>query len=119
VKRAVAGTSASFAAPLVYNMMRSGTFTLARRRLLLRRVPFPKQPPPEWFVVDLRQHAEQATGGRDDLTAAIGEALAGPPVRPLPAADDKRRTRIARHTGTRGGSAPSRWTGRRRVEIGG
>jgi hypothetical protein len=69
------GTSACFAAPLVYNTKRSGTFALGGRRFLLRRVAFPKQPSPEWFVVDLFQHAEQAAADRDDLTAALGEAL--------------------------------------------
>ena len=69
------GTSAAFAAQLVYNTKRSGEFQLGRRRYLLRRVAFPKQPSPEWFVVDLFQHAEQAAANRDDLTRALGEAL--------------------------------------------
>jgi len=69
------GTSASFAAQLVYNTKRSGAFTLGGRRFLLRRVAFPKQPSPEWFVVDLLQHAEQAAADRDDLTAALAEAV--------------------------------------------
>jgi len=69
------GTSVFFAATLVYNTKRSGTFTLGGRRFLLRRVAFPKQPSPEWFVVDLLQHAEQAAADRDDLTQALGRAL--------------------------------------------
>jgi hypothetical protein len=69
------GTSASFAAQLVYNTKRSGEFQLGGRRYLLRRVAFPKQPSPEWYVVDLFQHAEQAAADRDDLTRALGEAL--------------------------------------------
>ena len=69
------GTSASFAAQLVYNTKRSGEFTLDGRRFLLRRVSFPRRPPPEWFVVDLFQHAEQAAADRDDLTAALARAV--------------------------------------------
>ncbi|GMU40644.1 MAG: hypothetical protein AMXMBFR23_15100 [Chloroflexota bacterium] len=69
------GTSASFAAQLVYNTKRSGEFQLGGRRYLLRRVAFPKQPSPEWYVVDLFQHAEQAAADRDDLTRALGAAL--------------------------------------------
>ncbi len=68
------GTSGTFAAQLVYNTKRSGEFTLGRRRFLLRRVAFPKHPSPEWFVVDLLQHAEQAAADRDDLTAALTDA---------------------------------------------
>lgn len=69
------GTSAMFAAQLVYNTKRSGEFRLGGRRFLLRRVAFPKNPPPEWFVVDLFQHAEQAATDRDDLTQALARAL--------------------------------------------
>lgn len=69
------GTSATFAAQLVYNTKRSGEFTLGGRRFLLRRVAFPKNPPPEWFVVDLFQHAEQAAADRDDLTSALARAV--------------------------------------------
>lgn len=69
------GTSAAFAAQLVYNTKRSGEFQLGGRRYLLRRVAFPTRPSPEWFVVDLFQHAEQAAADRDDLTRALGEAL--------------------------------------------
>ena len=49
-----------FAATLVYNTRRTGEFTFDGRRFLLRRVLFPKSPPPEWFVVDLLQHHEMA-----------------------------------------------------------
>ncbi len=69
------GTSATFAAQLVYNTKRSGEFTLGGRRFLLRRVAFPKHRSPEWFVVDLLQHAEQAAADRDDLTAALANAV--------------------------------------------
>ena len=69
------GTSATFAAQLVYNTKRSGEFTLGGRRFLLRRVAFPEHPSPEWFVVDLLQHAEQAAADRDDLTTALTNAM--------------------------------------------
>ncbi len=69
------GTSAAFAAQLVYNTKRSGEFTFGGRRFLLRRVAFPEHPSPEWFVVDLFQHAEQAAADRDDLTTALASAV--------------------------------------------
>src|SRR5690606_22111174 len=52
------GTSATFAAQLVYNTKRSGEFLLGGRRFLLRRVAFHKVPSAEWFAVNLFQHAE-------------------------------------------------------------
>ena len=69
------GTSAAVAAQLVYNTKRSGEFTLGGRRFLLRRVSFPRKQSPEWFVVDLFQHAEQAAADRDELTAALADAI--------------------------------------------
>ena len=69
------GTSAAFATQLVYNTKRSGEFTFGGRRFLLRRVAFPKHPSPEWFVIDLLQHAEQAAADRDDLTTALASAV--------------------------------------------
>lgn len=54
------GSTAMFAATLVYNTRRTGEFTFDGRRFLLRRVLFPESPPPEWFVVDLLQHHEMA-----------------------------------------------------------
>ena len=50
------GSTAMFAATLVYNTKRSGNFTFDGRRFLLRRVLFPENPAPEYFVVDLLQH---------------------------------------------------------------
>lgn len=70
------GTTALFAAPLVYNTKRSGTFELGGRRFTLRRVAFPENAPPEWFAVDLFEHADQAGASRADLAAALGRALA-------------------------------------------
>jgi len=54
------GATAMFAATLVYNTRRSGEFTLAGRRFVLRRVYFPRQPTPEWFIVDLLKHHDMA-----------------------------------------------------------
>jgi len=69
------GTTASFASALVYNTKRSGTFDLGARRFVLRRVAFPTKPSPEWFVVDLFQHADQAAASRDELEDALARAL--------------------------------------------
>jgi hypothetical protein len=69
------GSTAMFAVPLVYNTKRTGTFDFGGRRFLLRRVAFPENPPPEWFVVDLLEHAEQAGTSRADVAAALGRAL--------------------------------------------
>ena len=89
------GTSAAFAAQLVYNTKRSGEFTLGGRRFLLRRVSFPRQRPPEWFVVDLFQHAEQAAADRDELTAALADAVSRGRF------DPERLTGMAREYGSR------------------
>jgi hypothetical protein len=70
------GTTAVFAVPLVYNTKRSGTFTFGNRRFLLRRVAFPEDPPAEWFVIDLLEHADQAAASPADLAEALGRALA-------------------------------------------
>jgi hypothetical protein len=70
------GTTAVFAAPLVYNTKRSGTFDFGGRRFVLRRVAFPENPPPEWFVVDLLEHADQAGASRGELSASLAQALA-------------------------------------------
>lgn len=69
------GSTAVFAAPLVYNTKRSGTFELGGRRFLLRRVAFPRNPSPEWFAIDLLEHADQAGASRADLAAALGRSL--------------------------------------------
>jgi hypothetical protein len=54
------GSTAMFAVTLVYNTRRTGEVVLDGRRFLLRRVYFPKDPTPEWFVVDLLQHHDMA-----------------------------------------------------------
>jgi len=69
------GTTAMFAAPLVYNTKRSGTFELGGRRFVLRRVAFPDQPTPEWYAVDLLEHADQAGASRSELASALARTL--------------------------------------------
>lgn len=54
------GATAMFAATLVYNTKRTGEFTFDGRRYLLRRVLFPENPVPEYFVVDLLQQHDMA-----------------------------------------------------------
>lgn len=70
------GTTGVSASPFVYNTKRSGTFHFGGRRFVLRRVAFPENPPPEWFVVDLLEHAEQAGASRNELSASLAKALA-------------------------------------------
>ena len=70
------GTTAVFALALVYNTKRSGAFTFGNRRFLLRRVAFPENPPVEWFVVDLLEHAAEAAAAPEDIARALGHALA-------------------------------------------
>ena len=89
------GTSAAFAAQLVYNTKRSGEFRLGGRRFLLRRVSFPRQRSPEWFVIDLFQHAEQAAADRGELTAALAGAVQRRRF------DPERLTTMAREYGSR------------------
>jgi hypothetical protein len=67
-----------FAATLVYNTRRTGDFSFDGRRFLLRRVLFPEDPPPEWFVIDLLQHHDMAGVSlrelEDRLAATLHEA---------------------------------------------
>jgi len=70
------GTTAVHADTLVYNTKRSGTFDMGGRRFRLRRVAFPRNPPKEWFVVDLLGHAAEAGVSRGDLVDAVRGALA-------------------------------------------
>lgn len=64
-----------FASTLVYNTRRTGDFTLAGRPFLLRRVYFPKQPSPEWFVVDLLKHHEMAGVALSELRTNLVATL--------------------------------------------
>lgn len=50
------GTTQLFAVTVVYNGERTGEVELGGRRFWFRRVRFPKDPPPEWYVVDLLQN---------------------------------------------------------------
>lgn len=69
------GTTAVFATAVVYNTKRSGTFEFGGRRFVLRRVAFPKNPPPEWFVVDLLEHADQLGAARADIVTRLARAI--------------------------------------------
>lgn len=64
-----------FAATLIYNTKRTGEFTFDGRRYLLRRVLFPKNPPPEYFVVDLLQHQDVADISLAELERGLIAAL--------------------------------------------
>jgi hypothetical protein len=69
------GSTAMFAAALVYNTQRSGEFTLDGRRFLLRRVHFPAPATPEWFVVDLLQHHAMAGVPMSELQRGLVATL--------------------------------------------
>jgi hypothetical protein len=69
------GSTAMFAAKLVYNRGRSGEFVLDRRGFLLRRVYFPENPSAEGFIVDLLQHHDMAGVGLDELRAGLVATL--------------------------------------------
>lgn len=69
------GATAMHADTLVYNTKRSGTFELSGRRFRLRRVAFPRNPPKEWFVVDLLQHAAEAGVSRREVVDAVTAAV--------------------------------------------
>lgn len=69
------GSTAMFAATLAYNTQRTGDFTFDGRRFTLRRVLFPDEPTPEWFVVDLLQHHDMAGASLVDLEHSLTAAL--------------------------------------------
>lgn len=69
------GSTAVFAMPLVYNQKRSGTFDLGGKRFMLRRVPFPSNPAPEWFAIDLFENLDKAGLAREDATRNLTLAL--------------------------------------------
>lgn len=69
------GSTAMFASTLVYNTRRSGEFTFDGRRFLLRRVLFPENPTPEWFVVDLLQHHEMVGAALTELAQRLTSTL--------------------------------------------
>lgn len=70
------GSTAVHAARWVYNRKRSGAFELGGHRFLLRKVPFPQAPPPEWFVVDLLNHTKYAAVDREEVLQSLAEAMA-------------------------------------------
>jgi hypothetical protein len=70
------GATALHVRPLVYNTKRTGMFTLAGRDFELRRVAFPAQPTPEWFVIDLLRNADTAGVDRADVLRHLGVLLA-------------------------------------------
>lgn len=43
---------------------------------MLRRVAFPENPPTEWFVVDLLEHADHAAASPDEVVDMLARALA-------------------------------------------
>lgn len=89
------GSTAMYAAPLVYNTKRSGTFELGGRRFVLRRVAFPPRPVPEWFVVDLFENADGAGVAPVDVAAALQRAVAAGQF------DTERLREMAKRYGTR------------------
>lgn len=70
------GSTAVYAATLVYNTKRSGNVEIGGRRFILRRLTrFPENPTPEWFIVDLFANADRAGVSTSVLTDALGRAL--------------------------------------------
>jgi len=69
------GSTSLFAGALVYNTKRSGRFTLAGKTFDLRRVRFPVTPTPEWFVVDLLEHHDEAGVSLDTLESRLAAAM--------------------------------------------
>ncbi|MBZ0274169.1 type IV toxin-antitoxin system AbiEi family antitoxin domain-containing protein [bacterium] len=69
------GTTAWFASRLVYNKKRSGRFVLDGRPFIFRRVLYPRDPAPEWFVVDLFENARSVGANEDDLAKALARAI--------------------------------------------
>jgi len=70
------GTTALFAATLVYNTKRTGTFELGGRQYILRLVAFPARPTAEWFVVDFFENASRAGVAPVVLARALRRAVA-------------------------------------------
>lgn len=70
------GSTAVFATPLVYNATRSGEFELGGRRFILRRVAFPEEPTPEYYVVDLIKNRQSAGVSLDQLQQRLSRAVA-------------------------------------------
>ncbi|HEX3852933.1 MAG TPA: hypothetical protein VHW01_18350 [Polyangiaceae bacterium] len=69
------GTTAMFASTVVYNRKRTAEPVLSGRRFRLRRVSFPQEATPEWFVVDLFENAPSVGASLDDLVKRLAAAL--------------------------------------------
>ena len=70
------GTTGVEAVPLVYNTTQTGEVELGGRRFELRRVSFPRDPDPEYFVVDLLENTERAGVDRETVQKALSRAIA-------------------------------------------
>jgi len=70
------GTTGVEAVPLVYNTTQTGEVELDGRRFEFRRVSFPRDPDPEYFVVDLLENTERAGVDRATVQKALSRALA-------------------------------------------
>ena len=71
------GTTAVEALPLVYNTTCTGEVELGGRRFELRRVRFPRQPDPEYFVVDLLENVQRTGVELERVRRALTAALEG------------------------------------------
>ena len=69
------GATAIFPHILVYNTRRSGYFNLGGHAYYLRRIPFPANPPVEWFVVDLIEHYDMAGVSLETIEENLKKAL--------------------------------------------
>ncbi|MDT8369723.1 MAG: hypothetical protein RQ745_10985 [Longimicrobiales bacterium] len=69
------GTTSVEANPLVYNTGRTGLVELGGRKFKLRRVRFPRDPSPEFFVVDLLENLQRTDRGEEDVLRQLGKAL--------------------------------------------
>ncbi|MEE9318934.1 MAG: hypothetical protein V3U76_00665 [Granulosicoccus sp.] len=69
------GATAMFASTLVYNTRRTGEIILDGRRYLLRRVLFPENAPPEYFVIDLLQQHDMAGMSLSELELGLVATL--------------------------------------------
>lgn len=93
------GSTAVFAASLVYNTKRSGSFEFRGRAFELRRVAFPNHPTPEWFVIDLFENADRAGASRTQMAEALERSLGRGVF------DPARLSAMAREYGTKGTQA--------------
>ena len=69
------GATAVHAEQWVYNRQRSGSIELAGHHFLMRKIPFPRNPTLEWYVVDLLNHAQFAAQSFDVLVDQLADAL--------------------------------------------